>query len=206
MNGAGGMGSSGVMSSGAMNGGAMGSNQGMDGAAMGMSGSALSVGANGTLYILSRVLPAQTTDGAVSTRLSALSSATGAILWSVVFDESWLSKPVEGPDGRLFLVAMGGPDMGQGGASGGDSGQEIDSKLYIVDPSTQQVVAVTLAGEVASVPLIGGSDALYTVYVVTFDMGYHSDNSGQGQGIHRDSTLYALARDGSLKFKISLNQ
>jgi outer membrane protein assembly factor BamB len=192
----------------------MGSDMGINGPAMGMSTSVLTVGANGTLYILSRdtTQSGQVTGSIVTTKLSALSATKGTTLWSVVFDESWMTKPVEGPDGRLFLVALGRSDMGQDGMSGTNLSQETDSKLYIVDPSTivgpftPKITTVTLAGEVASEPLIGGTSSDYTVYIVTFEMGYSSSYGNLVQGIRRDSTLYALTKDGTLKFKISLNQ
>ncbi len=95
--------------------------------------------------------------------------------------------------------------MGHGGAS--TSGQETDAKLYIVD-SNGQVVGqpVTLAGDVASAPVIRGAGGAYTVYIVTFDMGYDTDAGSQAQGPNRDATLYAFDRDGNLKFSVPLNQ
>jgi len=185
----------------------MGSDRSVNSAAMGMTTSALTIGANGTLYILSSgtAQSGQTTGSIDTTKLSAMSGTTGKTIWSIVLNESALTKPVEGPDGMLFLVALSSTDMGQGRMSGTTASQEIDSKLYIVNPSTQKFSTVTLAGVIASAPLIGGTGSNYTVYIQTFVMGY-SSSGGSVQGMLGESTLYALAEDGSLKFKISLDQ
>jgi hypothetical protein len=150
MNGTGSMGGSGTMGGSPMTSGqrgsgvGMGSDRSINGAAMGMSTGALTVGANGTLYILSggTAQSGQTTGSIVTTKLSALNGATGKALWSVVFNESWLTKPVEGPDGMLFLVALDSTNTGQAGMFGTTSSQETDSKLYIVNPSTQKITTV----------------------------------------------------------------
>ena len=89
--------------------------------------------------------------------------------------------------------------------SGTATSLNTDSKLYIVNPSTQKITTVTLAGVIASAPLIGGTGSNYLVYIQTFDMG--SGSSGiSAQGMLSAPMLYAIAEDGSLKFKISLDQ
>jgi hypothetical protein len=213
MSGTGNGGSNGTMSGNPMTSGqrgsgvGMGSDRSINGAAMGMSTSALTIGANGTLYILSgsTAQSAQTTGSIDTTKLSALSGTTGNTLWSIVFNESSLTKPVEGPDGMLFLVALSSTDMGQGGMSGTTTSLNTDSKLYIVNPSTRKITTVTLAGVIASAPLIGGTGSNYLVYIQTFDLGSGSSGSS-AQGMLSAATLYAFAEDGSLKFKISLDQ
>lgn len=183
---------------------------GMDGA-MGMADGAVTVGSDGTLYILSRVFidASQATSPAdtVQTRLSAVNGKNGNTLWNVVFDENWLTKPVQAPDGRLFLVAFGSMGM-QVGMFNTAADQSQDSKLYIVNPASGQVIGqpVTLAGEVASVPTIVGSGSNYVVYIVTFDMGYNSNSRSGMQGTRRESTLYAFNQNGILLFSRPLNQ
>jgi outer membrane protein assembly factor BamB len=188
----------------------MSSGGGMDGA-MGMADGAVTVGSDGTLYILSRVFiePSQAGSlvGTIKTRLSAVNGTNGNTLWNIVFDENWLTKPVQAPDGRLFLVAFGGMGMQVGMFNtAGDPNQ--DSILYIVNPASGQVIGqpVTLGGEVASVPTIVGSASNYVVYVVTFDMGYNSNSRSGVQGPRRESTLYAFNQNGTLLFSRPLNQ
>jgi hypothetical protein len=178
---------------------------GMGGEAMGMASGAVTVGTDGALYVLSRV-PSTSTNvqgNTSKTRLSALDGKRGTSLWSIVLGEYWLSRPVEGPDGRLFLVTFGqGGNME--GMFGGTASEVTDAKLYIVDTATQKVVKiVTLDAEIASVPTIGGTDLNYTVHVVTFDMDHDFDTRGQ---VGREATLYAFDRDGNLKFSIPLDR
>jgi hypothetical protein len=183
---------------------------GMDGA-MGMADGAIAVGSNGNLYILSRVFidasQATSPNDTIRTRLSAVNGMDGNTLWKVIFDENWLTKPVQAPDGRLFLVAFGSMDM-QVGTVNTATGRSQDSKLYIVDPASGQVIGqpVTLAGEVASVPTIVGSSSGYVVYVVTFDMGHNSNSRSGVHGPRRESILYAFNQNGTLLFSRPLNQ
>lgn len=178
---------------------------GVMGGAMGMAEGAITVGSDGKLYILSRTFTqTQTTSvsGSAKTKLSAMDPTTGIVSRSIEFDEYWLTRPVQGPDGLLFLVAFG--DMGMGDhIFGGAAAQTLNSKLYVVDPNLRTVIkSIELEGEVGSLPTIVGSSSNYTIFVVTFDMGH----TGTTQAPQRQSTIYAFRPDGSLLFSRPLNQ
>lgn len=202
-------GNSGMVSSTNMGGsGNMGSTAGMDGTAMEMSNGAVTVGIDGTLYVLSRVLP-QSLQGAlapdqIKTKLSAIDGKRGITLWSIVFDESWLMRPVQGPDGHLFLVAFGDQVMGMLGST---ATQDQNARFYVVDPGLAKVInSVELDGEVASLPTISGSGTTYTVYIESFDMGHNVATTGQFQGPHRDAVLTAFDHNGNVEYTLPLNQ
>ncbi|MBI4455541.1 MAG: hypothetical protein HY644_06540 [Acidobacteria bacterium] len=196
--------------------GSMGFGGGMMGAVTGIDNGAVTVGSDGNLYVLSRVF-GQQGQGAqywsdIQTKLSALNPTNGNTLWSLTFNENWLTRPVQGPDGRLFLVGFsdwltgmsGGMMYGIRGWSSNQV-QDQNAKLYIVDPSSATVIkSVQLDGEVASLPTVAGSGTSYTVYMVAFDTGYNVDSRGQLQGFGREATLYAFDRGGNLKFSLPL--
>lgn len=216
MGGSGAMGNTGMGGNagmGAMGGnGAVGSTIDMSGGmggAMGMAEGAITVSSDGTLYVLSRVFAqdpqATALTDLVKTKLSAVNGSTGNAVWSIIFDEYWLTKPVQGSDGRLFLVAFG--DMGMNSGMQGGTLAQTNSKLYVVDSKSGQLISTaSLEGEVGSVPVMVGSGAGYMVYVVAFDMGHGVDSQGMVSGPQRESTLYAFDSSGKLLFSRPLNQ
>ncbi len=181
----------------------------MTGQAMTMSNGAFTVSADGKiLYTLSRVVPAASigSNTSVKTRLTAFDAGSvGSPKWSLVFNETWLTRPVEGPDGRLFLVSMS-QNHNAGSTMSGSSGAEDSATLYIVSNGTLvRKDGVALDGEVASVPTIAGTDKnAYMVYIVTFDMGTRLQGMGSMAGNSRDSKLSAYDKDGKLLYSLPL--
>jgi hypothetical protein len=183
----------------------------LNGAAMGAQPASVTVGEDGNIYVTSRVLPATALVNLLAagskTKLSSFDGATGAPRWSVVLDEDWTSKPVQGPDGRLFLIGMDPKDLGLNLLLGKVSGTTADAKLYILNPATGIAVKiVTLAGEAASQPTFFGSAANYKVFLVSYDLSYTLDTTGKVQSVQRSSKFYAFDREGTTLYKIDLDK
>jgi hypothetical protein len=183
----------------------------LNGAAMGAQPASVTVGEDGNIYVTSRVLPATAAVSMMAagskTKLSSFNGTTGTLRWSVVLDEDWAGKPVQGPDGTLFLVGMDPKDLGLNLLLGKLPGAAADAKLYILDSANGKTVkVVTLTGEAASQPTIHGTASDYRVYLVSYDVSYTLDTSGKIKSVQRTSNFYAFSPGGKELFKISLDK
>ncbi len=204
-----GYGGTGSTGNGGMGGYGMGLGTDMSGSALGMSSGAISVGNDGNLSVLSRVLPASSSSSSTSNqiqpKLTAVGGQTGTVLWSYTFDERWLTRPVQGPDGHLYLLAFANQVMGMLNST---SSQDQNAKLYVVVPGQQQgptVTPVNLSGQVASLPLIsvtGSTQEDYVVLIESFDIDSNSGSTIQ----RREPELTAFDPNGKQVYKLSLSQ
>jgi hypothetical protein len=166
-----------------------------DGGGLAMTAGEFTQGSDGTIYILTHVAASST--GNAMTTLRAYNGTTGASIWSLTFDGGNLSKPVLGPDGRLFLVADGHLAI----RTIRTISAAEDAQLFIVSAKGVLLNTVTLPGETASAPVVFGTGTSYYVYVTV--MNVTLDASGMPQ---REIALYAYDQGGNQKFSITLDQ
>jgi hypothetical protein len=186
----------------------------LNGAAMGVPPASVTVGEDGNIYVMSRLVSSTTigttTTTVTKTKLSVFKGDTGAAYWTLTLDEDWATRPVLGPDGRVFLVAMEPRDLGVKLLMGQTPATLTNAKLYIIDPpkAANAVVVpqiITLSGEAASEPTIYGSGTNYKVYLVSYDLSFTLDTAGKVQSVKKTSTFYAFSPLGSKLFSIPLD-
>ncbi|MBI4905170.1 MAG: hypothetical protein HY820_16160 [Acidobacteria bacterium] len=224
-----GMGSGGMQGSGqpgtGMGAGMMGANGMMD-ASMG-SGmmNDLTVGPDGTVYVVRPVqAQAPLTPGnpsqqyAFKQELAAISPADGTVRWKLELTGSHMSELVVGKDGKLFLGLDDGQMMAQGQQGGGmmnpgTSAQSTKSRFLVISATaTSAVITRTLVvdSDILGAPQVvstGLSPADYVIYVTGMDMPSRGSNVDDRDSIPAgEKTLYAFLPDGSLKFKVKIGQ
>jgi hypothetical protein len=156
------------------------------------------IGSDGTIYIMTYV--AATSKAGASTILTAYSGTDGLRSWSVTLPAGNLCKPVQAPDGRLFLLAAGHP-----GYIFGSAGVAAENAQFFIVTTvgSKQGTYTTMAlpGEMASQPVFYGNSQGYFYYVTIT-----SFSQGASRFPLRTNVLYAYNQSDVKKFSIVLNQ
>jgi len=168
---------------------------GADRGGPGMEQGGFTIGIDGTIFVISHVAAANSTSRPTE-NLVAYNGTTGIQSWSLSFSVGNLTKPVQGPDGSLFLVAGGHPARSDNGTTVAAE----DAQLFIVS-SKGVLNTVTLPGEMAAAPVVSGTGTSYTVYVKVSTITLVESEAPQVA-----SSLIAYDYKGNLKFTIVLSQ
>lgn len=200
--------SGGMMGGGSMNGqnGMMGAGAMMGDGGMGtgmMAG--LTVGTDGTPYLVRRTTPATAGQmmqqaAPVKNELIALDSQTGATKWKLELTGNHVSEPVTAKDGQLFVTVSDPPMWSQSGQS---AIAQSTAKLLVISATGAVLKTTEVGSGFISAPVVAGDAPNYLVYVVGYELGA---SGAQGSMMGGDRTLYAFYPDGSLKFKVDLSQ
>lgn len=170
-------------------------------------GTGLSIGADGTLYVMrSAPVQGQSTQPA-STQLAAI-DLNGNVKWTLSINNSSASQPAIGKDGMLFVTTSDWLNWMYGWMySRSIPVAGSTPNLLVIKPSATSatiVATVPLTGQIASSPQIAADSAgNYVVYVVCVDaFSGNSVNTSSTSG----SYLYGFSPTGSLKYKLQLSQ
>ncbi len=194
---------------GGMMGGSLGGMMGGSLSGMMGGGSGLTIGPDGTLYIMrSAATQAQGQVAQTVTSHLAAIDANGNTKWTLPINSSSASQPVLGKDGTLFVTTSDWQNwMYNWMYNRSTPAAGTTSNLLVVKPdgtSASIVLTVPLAGQVASAPQIATDNAGgYVVYVVTVD-GFNGN--GFNTGTTSGSYLYAFSPTGALKYRLQLSQ
>ncbi len=184
----------------------MGGGSGMGGTGMGIGmgtvmGQALTVGADGTVYL---VRTTQSTGSTTVARQLTAIRPSGVVAWSAPIDTGMTRVKLSGD---LVLVSNGG-DMGMngtmngGGMNGGTTNDDTHGSLvaYSATAGSQQW-KIDIDGFVAALePFSGGT------YVSVVKPNFASNGTGMNGGTVMSRTLLAVGPNGNVLWTVSLNQ
>lgn len=170
-------------------------------------GSGLTIGSDGTLYLMRSVPGQGQSNPTASTQLAAI-DANGNPKWTLPIAGSSASQPALAKDGTLFVTTSDWLNwMYDWMFSRSVPTTESTASLLVIKAGATSAAIVTtvpLAGQIASAPQIAtDSTGNYVVYVVSVD-------AFSGTGFNNTSTagsyLYAFSTTGALKYKLQLSQ
>ena len=185
----------------------------------------LTVGPDGTLYVVRPVqAQAPLTPGnpspqyAFKQELAAISPVDGVVRWKLELTGGHVSVPALGKDGKLFLGLDDGQMMSQGQPGGGmmnsgNSGQSNKSRFLVISAAgaTPTITAtVVVDSDILGAPKVvstGVNPADYVVCVTGMEMPTTGRNVDDKDSIPAgETTLYGFQPDGKLKFKVKIGQ
>ncbi len=180
----------------------------------------LTLGPDGTAYIIRSIASAQPATGASPSyswqfEVDAISPVDGSTKWKLPISSGRVSNPVLASDGLIYLSVDNYQMFYSNFSSGGTmmtapQAQTKDGQILVIsatDASASVMRTIQTSSNVLSAPKIVADPAGgYMVYVLGYDMMSWTSATPSNSATFApgDKTLYAYRPDGSLKFSVKL--